>query len=99
LHLYQERYTDYFRIFCDVELADTEEEKQAVEPMRLLKPLLKLQLSEARREILTMKYRPEKLWHEVEIRRPTGDTMRLRPLGSRGTAPDRPVKKPGSSKE
>ena len=99
LHLYQERYTDYFRIFCDVELAETEEEKQAVEPMRLLQPLLKLQLSEARREILTMKYRPQKVWHEVEIRRPTGDTPRLRTLGSRNTAPGSPPKKPGSSKE
>lgn len=97
LHLYQERYTDYFRVFCDVELADTEEEKQAVEPMRLLQPLLKLQLSEARREILTMSYRPQKVWREVEIRRPTGDTLRLRTLGRRNTAPSSPPKKPGSS--
>jgi hypothetical protein len=98
LHLYQERYTDYFRIFCDVELAETEEEKHTVEPMRLLQPLLKLQLSEARREILTMQYRPQKVWREVEIRRPTGDTTRLRTLGSRGTAPGWPAKKPGPSK-
>ena len=85
LHLYQERYTDYFRIFCDVELAETETEKEAIAPMRLLQPLLKLQLAEARREILTMDYRPQKVWHEVEIRRPTGDTERLRTLGSPGT--------------
>jgi hypothetical protein len=84
LHLYEERYTDYFRVFCDVELADTEPEKQAVEPMRLLQPLLKAQLAEARREILSMPYRPEKVWREVEIRRPTGDTVRMRALGSRG---------------
>jgi hypothetical protein len=96
LHLYQERYTDYFRVFCDVELAETEAEKQAVEPMRLLKPLLKLQLAEARREILTMPYQPQKVWHEVEIRRPTGDTVRLPALGSRNT-PSGPSKKPGSS--
>jgi len=83
LHLYQERYTDYFRVFCDVGLAETDEEKQAVESMRALQPLLKLQLAEARREILTMPYRPEKVWREVEIRRPTGDTARLRTLGSR----------------
>ena len=83
LHLYEERYTDYFRVFCDVELADTEAEKQAVEPMRLLQPLLKAQLAEARREILSMPYRPEKVWREVEIRRPTGDTLRMRALGSR----------------
>jgi hypothetical protein len=97
LHLYQDRYTDYFRVFCDVELADTEDEKQAVEPMRLLQPLLKLQLAEARREILTMTYQPQKVWREVEIRRPTGDTTRLRTLGS-STGPSR-SKKPGPSKE
>jgi hypothetical protein len=83
LLLYQERYTDYFRVFCDVELADTEAEKQAVEPMRQLQPLLKMQLAEARHEIRTMPYRPQKVWREVEIRRPTGDTVRLPALGSR----------------
>jgi len=83
LLLYQERYSDYFRVFCDVELAETAAEKQAVEPMRTLQPLLKLQLAEARREILTMAYRPEKVWREVEIRQPTGDTVRLNTLGSR----------------
>src|SRR5262249_36750595 len=31
LHLYQERYTDYFRVFCDVELAETDAERHAVE--------------------------------------------------------------------
>jgi hypothetical protein len=83
LHLYQERYTDYFRVFCDVELAQTEQEKQAVGSMRMLQPLLKMQLVEARREILSMPFRPEKVWREVEIRRPSGDTARLRTLGSR----------------
>jgi hypothetical protein len=81
LLLYQERYTDFFRVHCDVELAESESEKQAVEPMRLLQPLLKKQLAEARQEILSMAYRPEKLWREVEIRRPTGDTERMRALG------------------
>jgi hypothetical protein len=81
LHLYQERYTDFFRVFCDVELADSEAEKQTIESMRMLQPLLKLQLAEARHEILTMPYRPEKVWREVEIRRPSGDTERLRTLG------------------
>ncbi len=82
LHLYQERYADYFRVFCDVELAETDAEKEAIEPMRMLQPLLKLQLAEAREEILRMPYRPEKVWREVEIRRPTGDTARLRTLGA-----------------
>lgn len=88
LLLYEERYSDYFRVFCDVALADTEQEKAAVEPMRALQPLLKHQLAEARREILGMPYKPEKIWHEVEIRRPTGDTQRLRTLGSRVTERD-----------
>jgi hypothetical protein len=83
LLLYQERYTDYFRVHCDVELAETGQEKEAVEPMRLLQPLLKAQLAEARREILSMPYKPEKVWREVEIRRPSGDTERLPALGSR----------------
>jgi hypothetical protein len=81
LLLYQERYTDFFRVHCDVELAETESEQHAVEPMRLLQPLLKKQLTEARQEILSMAYRPEKVWREVEIRRRTGDTARLRALG------------------
>jgi hypothetical protein len=81
LLLYQERYTDFFRVHCDVELAESESEQQAVAPMRLLQPLLKMQLAEARQEILSMAYRPEKVWREVEIRRPTGDTERLRALG------------------
>jgi len=97
LHLYQERYTDYFRVFCDVELAATEAEKQAVAPMRLLQPLLKLQLAEARREILAMPYQPQKVWREVEIRQPTGDTVRLRTLGSRTTEPG-PWTQPGTPK-
>jgi hypothetical protein len=82
LLLYQERYRDYFRVFCDVELAESAAERQAVESMRLLQPLLKHQLKEARREILSMPYRPEKVWREVEIRRPTGDTQRLPQLGA-----------------
>jgi hypothetical protein len=81
LLLYQERYTDYFRVHCDVELAETDAERHAVDSMRMLQPLLKLQLAEARREILSMAYRPEKVWREVEIRQPTGETARLPRLG------------------
>jgi hypothetical protein len=46
-----------------------------------LQPLLKKQLAEARQEILSMAYQPQKVWREVEIRKPTGDTERLRALG------------------
>jgi hypothetical protein len=82
LLLYQERYSDYFRVFCEVGLADTDADRHNVEPLRALQPLLKHQLAEARTEILTMAYRPEKVWREVEIRRPTGDTERLRALNT-----------------
>jgi len=83
LLLYQDRYTEYFRVFCDSALAQTEAELNFVEPLRALQPLLKLQLAEARREILTMSYRPAKVWREIEIRRPTGDTARMQVLGTR----------------
>jgi len=49
-----------------------------------------------------MPYRPQKVWREVEIRRPTGDTVRLRtlggPSGRTATEPD-PSSKPGEAKE
>lgn len=80
LELYQEWYTEYFRAYCDVELADTEEEKQAVLAQESLKPLLKHRVTEARKAILTMPLTPRE-WREVRIRRPTGDTQRLRVLG------------------
>ena len=88
LWLYQERYTDYFRVHCDVELAESQSEKQAVEPMRLLQPLLKKQLAEARQEILSMAYRPEKVWREVEIRKPTGRHRTAACVGRHRDCPD-----------
>jgi len=81
LLLYQERYTDFFRVHCDVELAESQSEKQAVASMRLLQPLLKKQLVEARQEILSMAYRPEKVLRDVVFLRPTAATERLRALG------------------
>jgi hypothetical protein len=80
LLLYEERYTEYFRVFCDVALAHSDEEKRAVDPLRALQPLLKLQLGQARREILTMRDTPPRQWREVEIRKSTGGTQRLRAL-------------------
>jgi hypothetical protein len=80
LLLYEERYREYFRVFCDVALADSDEEKRVADPLRALQPLLKLQLAEARHEILMMPHRPVRPWREVEIRKPTGETQRLRAL-------------------
>ena len=80
LQMYEERYSEYFRAFCDAELAETEEEKQAIAPMDALKPLLKYQLAEARQAILDMPQMPAEDWREAQIRKPTGDTQRLRTL-------------------
>jgi hypothetical protein len=80
LALYEERYRQYFRAFCDGELAETENEKILAESLDSLRPLLKYQLAEARQHILSMPVTPAREWREVEIRRPTGQTQRLRAL-------------------
>jgi hypothetical protein len=71
---------DYFRSYCDVELADTDEERQALIPLSELRPLLKHRLGEARQAILAMPREVEKDWREVEIRKPNGDTQRMKVL-------------------
>jgi len=80
LQLYEEFYGEYFRAFCDVELAETDAEKEAAELPRALRPMLKLRLSEARQAILAMPQTPEKEWRELQIRKPNGDTQRLRTI-------------------
>ena len=78
LRLYEQWYSEYFQTYCDVALAQTEEEKQAIAPMDALRPLLKHQLAEARKAILEMPQMPAEDWREAQIRRPTGDTQKVR---------------------
>jgi hypothetical protein len=80
MQLYKEWYTDYFRVFCDVSLAETEDERTLLAPTEALKPLLKQRLREARDAILAMPEVPASVWREVEIRRATGETQKLRRL-------------------
>jgi hypothetical protein len=80
LQIYEQWYGEYFRAFCDVELAQTEDEKRAIAPMEALKPLLKYQLSEARKAILAMPQMPAEKWREATIRKPNGDTQRLKAI-------------------
>ena len=80
MQLYQEWYADYFRVFCDVALAETEEEKLALAPVEALKPLLKHRLREARAAILELPEVPSTVWREVELRKATGETQKLRRL-------------------
>jgi len=79
LALYEEWYTEYFHAFCDVELAETGEEKQACLAQESLKPLLKYRVNEARKAILAMP-QTQREWREVRIRQPNRDTQRLRAL-------------------
>jgi hypothetical protein len=80
MQLYEEWYTEYFRAYCDTELADTEVEREAIATLEALKPLLKHRLGEARQAILVMPKSPEKEWREVQIRKPTGETQRMKAI-------------------
>jgi hypothetical protein len=80
LQLYEQFYREYFSAYCDSELAETEAEQQAVAPLAALRPLLKYRLADARQAILAMPHRPDREWREVQIRRPNGDTQRMRTI-------------------
>jgi len=80
MQLYAEWYADYFRLFCDVALAETEEERMALAALEALKPLLKYRLRQARDSILALPKVPSTVWREVEIRKATGETQKLRRL-------------------
>jgi hypothetical protein len=76
LRLYEEWYRDYFQAYCDLELAETEEEKAACLAQECLLALLKHRVTKARRAILAMPPSPVD-WDEVRIREATGDTVKL----------------------
>jgi len=96
LQLYQEWYSEYFRIFCDSTLAETAEEKAQVESLDALRPLLKHQLTHARQTILAMAHDPQFRWRETQIRKPTGDTQKLRTLFTAMRAEEVRLRKPSS---
>jgi hypothetical protein len=79
LRLYEEWYRDYFQAYCDLELAETPDEKAACLAQECLQTFLKHRVTKARRAILAMPLVPGE-WHEVRIRKATGDTVQLRPL-------------------
>jgi len=80
LQLYEQWYAEYFRAYCETELAETEAEKEAGVALDALKPLLKHRLAEARQAILAMPQSPDREWREVQIRKPNGDTQRMRAI-------------------
>jgi hypothetical protein len=80
LELYEQWYHEYFANYCDVELAETEEERDTFAPLAALQPLLKHRLSDAREAIIAMPRAPDREWREVQIRKPNGDTQRMRAI-------------------
>jgi len=83
LQLYEEWFADYFRTYCEAQLADTPQEREAGVTLDALKPLLKHRLAEARQAILAMPQSPDREWREVQIRKPNGDTQRMRAIFGR----------------
>lgn len=80
LQLYEQFYSEYFSAYCDCELAETEQERAELQPLEALRPLLKYRLAEARQAILAMPQAPDEEWREVQIRKPNGDTQRMRAI-------------------
>jgi hypothetical protein len=76
---YEELYTEYFNLYCSALV----EGGGAMPGSEALLPLLKQQLNEYRVAILDPRGAQPFLRREAELRRPTGDTQRLRSLGSR----------------
>ena len=76
---YEELYTEYFNLYCSALV----EGGGAMPGSEALLPLLKQQLHEYRLAILDPRGAQPFLRREAELRRPTGDTQRLRSLGSR----------------
>ena len=76
---YEELYTEYFNLYCSALV----EGGGAMPGSEALLPLLKQQLNEYRLAILDPRGAQPFLRREAELRRPTGDTQRLRSLGSR----------------
>jgi hypothetical protein len=77
LQMYEEWYAEYFRIFCDVAVAETPEEKESATTLSALQPFLKYRLTEARQAILQLPRQAGDAWREWELRQPTGDTVKL----------------------
>jgi len=73
---YEELYSEYFDLYCK-SLVGTGEEADS---QRALLPLLKQQLHEYRLAILAPRAAQPFLRREAELRRPGGDTQRLRTL-------------------
>jgi hypothetical protein len=75
---YQELYAEYFQIFCSAQFSG---DSMNLELQTSLLPMLKHQLEECRLAIMNPKPAAEWVKREGELRKATGDTVRLPRLG------------------
>ncbi len=71
---YEELYKEYFRLFCEGTIASGDSAASS----RALLPYLKYQIKEQRLAVLAMPRRTPSLLRDAALRRPTGDTEKLR---------------------
>jgi hypothetical protein len=71
---YQELYAAYFQVFCSTHFGT---DSADTDPLAQLLPLLKHRLEEYRKAIINPRPETEWLMRVAELRRPTGDTVRL----------------------
>jgi hypothetical protein len=74
---YEELYTEYFDLYCATLIGDAPDGEDS---QGSLLPLLKHQLEEWRAVILDPKRAQSLMRRDTELRRPTGDTQRMRSL-------------------
>ena len=75
---YEELYTEYFHTFCESLIADLDGDGESAQGALL--PLLKQEVSRLRTAILALPRSAAELDYEARIRRPTGDTQKLKRL-------------------
>ena len=71
---YEELYKEYFRLFCE----GTVTTGDSAASSRALLPYLKYQINEQRLAVIAMPRRTPSLLRDAALRRPTGDTEKLR---------------------
>jgi len=71
---YESNYRDYFQLYCDTRFDDDPAGQAS------LLPLLKYQVEECRTAVMEPREQPGRAPRDAELRRATGDTMRLRTL-------------------
>jgi hypothetical protein len=82
---YEELYAEYFQAFCEGFLSSNEE----APPVRALLPYLKYQVTQQRIAVMAMPAITPAALRDAALRRPTGDTQKLRVDALRAQSRDR----------